>query len=346
MKLLERWEKRRSGMTGLLTAASVVFGSALAAQAAEDVNIALIYSVGPEGSWDKTVQEALDRVADSNPGGLTVTYDAKDAVYGDKAENVINLLAKSGKYDIILSASAHSDQIKNLHAKYPETMFVSLGSGNYNAGENHYLALGRVHEAAYLLGILAAGKSKTGVIGAVASFPADDVNDQLNAYLAGARSVNPDAKLQLSFIESWYDPPKATEATYALAAAGADVVYQMAGEVYEACRDKDILCFSKYRDTSSMAPDVVLSGTQLLWDPVLNWMLDEWSNAKTDGGSFNGNTDAVWFGLAEGGSDISPYHGLADQVPADLQEQVEQAKADIIAGKIDVPLILEIPTSD
>ena len=126
--------------------------------------------------------------------------------------------------------------------------------------------------------------------------------------------------MKLTFIESWYDPPKAIEATYAQVAAGADVVYQMAGEVYEACEDRQIYCLSKYKDTSSMAPDVVLSGTQLLWEPGLRWILDEWYTHKTTGQPLAGNMEPVWFSMAEGGSDISPYHGLADMVSGRTQE--------------------------
>ena len=343
IKSVSRW------VAGILWMSLLVawpFGDATAADKPEQVRIALMYSVGPEAVWDKLVQETLDKLAGDKPHGLSIEYDEQDAVYGEQAESVMRLLAKSGKYDIILSASAHSDQIKNLQSVYPEIMWVSLGSGNYNAGENHYLVYGRVHEAAYLLGILAAGISKTGVIGAVGSFPADDINDQLNAFRAGARTVNPDVKMKLTFIESWYDPPKAIEATYAQVAAGADVVYQMAGEVYEACEDRQIYCLSKYKDTSSMAPDVVLSGTQLLWEPGLRWILDEWYTHKTTGQPLAGNMEPVWFSMAEGGSDISPYHGLADMVPDELKNRVADARAAIVSGELEVPVIIDVPKPD
>lgn len=319
---------------------------ASAEEAPDKVSIGVMLSVGPEGSWDKTVIESLNRMAAEQPHGLEISYKLNDAVYGEKAESVMKLLAKSGKFDIILSASAHSDQIKNLREEYPEIMWVSLGSGNYSSGSNHYIYLGRVHEATYVLGVLAAGMSESGVIGVVGSFPAADVNDQINSYRAGARSINPDAKLKLSFIESWYDPPKAMEATRAQVAAGADVIYQIAGEVYDACKDSGILCLSKYRDTSSMAPEVVLSGSVLNWDPVLSDMLDEWYAHKTTGKAFNAGEDYKWFTMAEGGSDISPYNALEDKVPDDLKAKVAAVKAGIIAGEIDVPLVLDTPTSD
>ncbi len=334
------------GLASLAVAFVAFAPMAGAGDAPDKVRIGVMLSVGPEGSWDKTVIEALNRAVAEQPHGLEISYKLNDAVYGEKAESVMKLLAKSGKFDIILSASAHSDQIKNLREDYPDIMWVSLGSGNFSSGSNHYIYLGRVHEATYVLGVLAAGMSKSGVIGVVGSFPAADVNDQINAYRAGARSVNPDAKLKLSFIESWYDPPKAMEATRAQVAAGADVIYQIAGEVYDACKDSGILCLSKYRDTSAMAPEVVLSGSVLNWDPVLGHMLDEWYTHKTTGAAFNAAEDYKWFTMAEGGSDISPYNALEDRVPNDLKAKVAEVKAGIIAGEINVPLVLDTPSSD
>lgn len=345
--MISKYLNRR--IFGLLVLMSVLawpVTGTLAADPPTDVKIAIMYSVGPEAAWDKTVREAMARVIAEKPHNLNISYDAQDAVYGEKAEAVMKLLAKSGKYDIIMSNSAHSDQIKNLRGDYPDIMWVSLGSGNYNTGSNHYLAYGRVHQAAYLLGVLAGGMSKSGVIGVVGSFPAEDINDQINAYRAGARSVNPNAKLKLTFIESWWDPPKAIEATYAQVAAGAEVIYQLAGSVYDACKDKGILCLSKYRDEGKLAPDVVLSGTVLKWDPSFKWILGEWYKHKTEGMAFAGNKDPKWFTMAEGGSDIAPYYDLASRVPDDLQKKVAKAKADIISGKLDVPVVLDVPTPD
>lgn len=317
---------------------------AQSAQAETDVNIAVMYSVGLESGWDRIVIAALDRLQEADQE-LNITYKGFDAVYGDEAGAVMDLLAQSGEYDIILSATAHSDQIEIISPRYPEMMFVSLGSGNYNTGPNHYLLYGRVHEAAYLLGMLGAGMSESGVLGAVGSFPADDINDQLNAYRAGALAVNPDAEVKVSFIESWYDPQKAIEATYAQNAAGADIIYQLAGEVYEACRDKDILCFGLFEDTHEMAPEVVLSGTELRWDPAFAWVLEEWQAAQ-ESGDFNGNEEARWFGMQDGGADIFPYYDLEESVPADLQDKIEAARADIKSGALEVPLVLDVPTPD
>jgi len=333
-------------MLGMLTASTIAVGGALAQSAPTEVRIAVIPTTGPETVWDSAVMDALGRVAADKPNKLTMKYEMKEAAFGDKAETILKLLAKSGKYDVIMSAGAHSDQIEKVMGDYPDIMFVSLGSGNQSTGKNHYFYYGRVHQPAYLLGMLSAGVSKTGVIGVVGSFPAQDINDQINALMAGAKAINPASKLKLTFIESWYDPPKATEASYAQISAGADVLYQLVGEVYEPCQKKKVWCLSKYKDTSSLAPDVVLSGTELLWDPSIREIINTWYDHKTKGTPYQANVEPKWFSMKDGGSALSPYHELASAVPDDLKKKIEDAKAKIMSGELDVPLSEDTPKSD
>ncbi|OJU52813.1 MAG: hypothetical protein BGO03_03455 [Mesorhizobium sp. 61-13] len=344
------WKRVRGCAAGLFGLAVAFLSGAAPATAQEtptEIRVAVIPTTGPENIWDSSVTDAFARVDAEKIHGLTVKYDMKEAAFGDKAETVMRLLAKSGRYDVIVSAGAHSDQIEKLMGDFPEVLWVSFGSGNHSTGKNHYFYYGRVHQPAYLLGMLAAGMSKTGTIGAIGSFPAQDINDQINAYIAGAKSINPDTKLKVTFIESWYDPPKATEASYAQIAAGADVLYELVGEVYEPCQKKQVWCLSKYKDTSSLAPDVVLSGTVLKWDPAVRELIGAWYDFKTKGTPFAGTTEAKWFSMAEGGSDLSPYHELAKVVPDELKAKIEEAKAKIIAGDLDVPLVSDrLPEAD
>lgn len=335
-----------AGLFGLAGGILLVLPAALAQDAPTEVRVAVIPTTGPENIWDSTVMDALARVNAEKIRGLDVKYDMKEAAFGDKAETVFRLLAKSGRYDVIISAGAHSDQIEKVMNEFPEVLWVSFGSGNHSSGKNHYFYYGRVHQPAYLIGMLSAGMSKTGTIGAIGSFPAQDINDQINAYIAGAKSINPDTKLKLTFIESWYDPPKATEASYAQITAGADVLYQLVGEVYEPCQKEKVWCLSKYKDTSSLAPDVVLSGTVLKWDPAVREVLEAWYDFKTKGTPFAGSSEPKWFSMAEGGSDLSPFHELAKVIPDDLKEKVEAAKTAIISGELEVPLNDQLPQAD
>ena len=146
----------------------------------------------------------------------------------------MELLAKSGKYQVIWAHSSYSDQVKALKDKYPDVLFVVVGSGNEGLGGNVYYDYKRVHEPSYLLGVLAGRMTKSDTVGVVGQFPSEDVNDQINSFFAGAKSVNPDVKRKVAFIESWYDPAKAEQFTNAQISAGADLIFQLAGS-FETC---------------------------------------------------------------------------------------------------------------
>ena len=47
----------------------------------------------------------------------------------------------------------------------------------------------------------------------------------MHAFMEGVREITPDVKFLVTFIGSWFDPPKAKEAAFAQISAGADVMY-------------------------------------------------------------------------------------------------------------------------
>jgi basic membrane lipoprotein Med (substrate-binding protein (PBP1-ABC) superfamily) len=72
--------------------------------------------------------------------------------------------------------------------------------------------------------------SKTGKLGYIASFPVPTVYSGSNAFLMGARSVNPAATLQVIAIHNWFDPQAAAQAAAALIDSGVDVLFGIMDE--------------------------------------------------------------------------------------------------------------------
>ena len=72
-----------------------------------------------------------------------------------------------------------------------------------------------------------AGKmSKTGVLGYIVSFPIPEVVSGINATMLGAQTVNPNIKVKIIWVNTWFDPGKEADAAKALADQGADVLMQ------------------------------------------------------------------------------------------------------------------------
>ncbi len=312
--------------------------------APSEVKIAVITGNTIEQPYVKSLIQAFDRFNEGNKYNLKISYDYSENVVGDDAERAMRAYAETGDYDIIWAHESYSDQVKNMMNEYPELLFVIAGSGNTGLGGNAYFIFAHVHECAYLMGVAAGMMTKTNVVGAVAGYPYEDVNDVLNGFTDGAKSVNADTKVKIAFIESWYDPPKAKETTYALIAAGSDLVYAERLGPFEALAEKGLLGFGNYEDQYSMAPDVVVTSDLLKWEPHVDYIISEWLGHTVDGKPWNGTIDPVWFGIADGGCDIAPFHDNTS--PKEVQDAVLKVKQQMLDGELTVPLNIETPVSD
>lgn len=316
------------------------------AEGPSELKIAVITGATIDEAWYKSLLSSIDRLAAQKPHGVSISYDYTENVWGDDAERAIRAYAETGEYDIIWPASSYSDQVKNVMDEYPEIMFVYSGSGNEGLGGNAYWNYNHIHECAYLLGAMAGLMTDSDVIGAVAGFPYDDQNDVLNGYIDGAKAVNEDVQVKVTFIESWWDPPKAKEATYALMAAGADYVYAERYGPFEALAEEGKYGFGQYEDQFELAPEVVVSSTILKWDPVVDYVFQEWWNHTANGEPYAASTEPIWFTMAEGACDIAPYHDFESVIPQEVKDQVAQTREAILNGELEVPLRVEPPVSD
>ncbi len=98
---------------------------------------------------------------------------------------------------------------------------------------------------------MVAGKStKSNVIGMVGGYAIPEVNRLMQAFMDGAKSVNPNVKFIVSFINSWYDPPKAKEAAFAMIDKGADVLYAERFGVADAAKERKVKAIGNVIDTA------------------------------------------------------------------------------------------------
>ena len=326
---------------------SVLFGASSMTQAAstKNLNIAVLICCGMESGWDSTFVHAMDRMVAAKPHGLNITYTLTDPIYGDDVVDAMTLFAESGEYDIIFNHTGMPN-VSKVNGDYPDIAFVSSGSGNTGGTGNHYWIYKRVHEAAYAMGVMAGHLTENGKLGVVGTFPADDVNDEINAYFAGARSVRPDIKQTVSFIESWYDPGKAAEMTSAQIATGADIIFSLANN-FTACEDAGILCFGNFADESPYSPTTIVSSAMAVWDPDIKRIIDAWWDFKENGKPHSGTPVLKFASMAEGGSKMAPLNpAIMDRIPEDVRKAVEKTVADIKSGDLVVELDVSVPKSN
>jgi len=226
------------------TAAAAASGSAAASAASGDVTkIALILPyIGDQSYFDTT------------NNGLALLKDT----YGDKVEtNLIEMgtdaggwetayrqAAESG-YNIIISGNfEYETYMLKVAADYPDIKWLNFDYSDAKANSipNVYAITYACNEAGYLAGVVAAVKSKSGIIGCIGGMELDGIKQFLAGYMQGALDVNPDIKVISGFVGDFSDTAKAKELALGMADKGADVIYHAAGGagngLFEAAAEK------------------------------------------------------------------------------------------------------------
>jgi len=337
----------RKRLAGLAVALGLplLAATGAAADPPKVVHIAGVLYDGVESAWEKSFVDSFNRVKAAHPHGLEIALDYTEHVSYDQAEQLIRDYADTGKYDVIFTDSSYADAIEKIHGDYPNILFVFSGSGNHAVGGNGYWITMHQNESAYLMGMIAGLMTKSNVIGVVGSFPGDETNNEINGFFDGIHAVNPAAKRKLAYIQSWFDPQKSASATQALASAGADYILELA-PAFEACQAAKVACFGNYVDLNALAPDVVVTSSLATWDPVIDYILDQWLSHVTTHAAYDAPREPVRFGMTLGGTDIAPYHGWDSKLPETVKALVVDAKAKILSGELKLSPNETNPVSD
>ncbi len=320
----------RRTVTTLISAGlgSMLLGSN--AWAAKKIKVAGIYTQPIQQKWDARLHQALVKARDAGD----IEYVFSEKVANTDYIRVLREYAESGAQLIVGEAFGISKEARKVADEYKNVAFL-MGDPFKPYGSNFSVFDNYIHEPCYLMGILAGAMTKTKKIGMVGGYPIGEVNRLFNAFVDGARSVDPSIQYKVNFIGSWYDPPKAKEAAFAQIETGVDILYAERAGVVDAAREKGILAFGNVNDMNKEenGKDVVVASA--LWD-MTNAIAYAVSQVKA--GTFKAENYKEWTMMQKGGARLSPYYEFEDRIPADAKAKVEAVQADILSGKFVVKI--------
>jgi basic membrane lipoprotein Med (substrate-binding protein (PBP1-ABC) superfamily) len=329
MKQLSRRHLRRQLMAGaaaLLVAVAAGLPSTPALAQGRKLKVAAIYTVPVEQQWVSRIHKALNAAAQRGD----IDYVFSESVANADYERVMRQYAEGGKDFVIGEAFAVEDAARKVAKDYPKVAFL-LGSSKGPQAPNFSVFDNFIQEPSYLTGMIAGGLTKSGKIGMVGGYPIPEVNRLMNAFVAGAREVNPKAEFTVSFINSWFDPPKAKEAAFAMIDKGADVLYAERFGVSDAAKERKVLAIGNVIDTQASYPDTVVASALWHMEPTVDAAL-----AKVKEGKFTAEDYGKLSLMAVKGSSLAPLGTFEKKVPADLIARVKAREAEILAGKFAV----------
>jgi len=286
----------------MTTIALLSFGVVYSASA-DKLKVGFIY-IGPPGDhgWTYAHDQARLYIEDQL-GDKVVTTFIEGVPEGPDAERAIAKLAETGHELIFTTSFGYMEPTLKVAKRFPNVKFEH--ATGYKQSDNVATYSARFYEGRYVQGQIAAQMSKTGVIGYIASFPIPEVVRGINAFMLGAQTINPDMKVKVVWVYTWFDPPKEADAAKVLMDQGADIITQHTDSTaaIQAAADRGMFAFGQASDMIHFAPNTQLTAIIDAWGPYYVAR----TQAVLDGTWTAGDT---WHGMNEGMVVMAPFTNM------------------------------------
>lgn len=312
----------------LIAAALTTLAPSLALAQATKIKVAAIFTVPFEQQWVSRVHQAL-KAAEARG---EIEYKASENVSNADYERVMLEYASGGNTLIVGEVFGVETAVRKVAKEFPKVSFL-LGSSGKPQAPNLSVFDNYIQEPAYLSGMIAGGMTKSNKIGMVGGFPIPEVNRLMNAFMAGAKEANPKVEFSVSFINSWFDPPKAKEAAFAMIDKGADVMYAERFGVSDAAKAKGKLAIGNVINTQAQYPDTVVSSA--LWNMAPS--IDRAIRLVREG-KFVAEDYAVYSTMKYKGSELAPLGTFEKKVAAAVVAKVKAKEKAILDGSFVVKI--------
>lgn len=296
---------------------------------------ALIFDLG--GKFDKSFNESAYNGAErwaQETGGSYLEIELSSEA---QREQALRRFAERGTNPIITTGFAMASPVAEVAPDYPNITFVNVDGFFPNLDElPNVLAISFAeHEGSYLVGMLAAKKSETGVIGFIGGMDVPLIRHFACGYAQGAKAVNPDIQIIPNMTgttpAAWNDPVKGGELARAQISQDADVIYAAAGGtgigVLQAAADEGVLSIGVDKNQNDLHPGQVLTSMLKRVDVAVYEALIAGENIETGQLSLSLADDGVGYAVDE--------HNEALLTP-EMITAVEDAKMKIVAGELEV----------
>ena len=301
-----------------------------------DVTAGVAFDTGGRG--DGTFNDSAGRGLDKAVSELGVKKIELEAVKDEDRKTNLELLAQQKANPIIAVGFQFADPLTAVAAANPDTTFGIVDSV-VDAPNVRSLVFAE-NEGSFLVGAAAALKSKTGHIGFIGGQEVDLIKKFEAGYIAGAKAVNPDIKIESKYLgpagdnSAWGNVAGAKEIAKGWYDAGADVIYTAAGGsgagTIQAAVEANAWAIGVDSDQYLLAkPDEqkhILTSMLKQVDVAVFETIKALADGDTKGG-------IITFDLKSDGVGYSTSGGFLD----DVKDKLDAYKADIVSGKIVVP---------
>ncbi len=312
----------------VLVAASLTSGAVAA-----ELQPAVVFDMG--GKFDKSFNQGVYNGVERFREETGIGYREFEVTNETQREQAIRKMAKRGSDPVLGVGFAQGPAINAVAAEYPDTRFTIIDM--VVEQPNVQSVVFKEQEGSFLVGMLAAMASRTGKVGFIGGMDIPLIRRFACGYSQGAKYANPDVEVIENMTGStpaaWNNPSKGAELARSQFDRGVDVVYAAAGGtgvgVYQAAADEGRLAIGVDSNQNHLHPGTMLTSMVKRVDVAAY-------------NAFKTAQDGSWqpgiqnLGLAEDGVDWALDDNNKALISAEMKSAVDQARDDIVAGKIEV----------
>ncbi len=234
--------------------------------------------VAPSASNDlaftQSIVESIGRVGQTRPldtsitDGTFVVEDAAAALRG---------YAEDGFDLVIAHGSQYGAPLQEIAPDFPDVSFAWGTAADTFGIPNVYAYTVRADEGGYVNGTIAAQLTESNTLGVVGPIEVGDAKLYVDGFVAGVAAQNPDAAVNVNYIESFSDVALASEAANAFIANGADVLTGTAQMVVGAtgvASEAGIPWFGTQSNQTDLGPEIVVASQVYHWEVLFNEIID------------------------------------------------------------------------
>lgn len=265
-------------------------------------------------------------------------------------------LADSGEYDVIITNGSNAGELitSEIAPNFPNQKFILFDTSINDENLNVYAMSYRQNEASYLAGVLAAMVTNSDMkyanpdskIGFIGGSEGPIISDFLVGYVEGAKSVNSEIVVYVSYLGSWDDIAKGKEAAIAQFNQGVDIIFPAAEQAGLGCveaaveMEKYIIGVDSdqamlFDESSPEKANVILTSVLKNVDKSIVRALSKNIDKSLPYGTYES------LGLSDDGVGLADNKYYQSNISQDIKDRIEKANKDIFNNKIKVISALE-----
>jgi basic membrane protein A len=261
-----------------------------------------------------------------------------------------------GEWDIVIAGTWQTvEYLQKLAPKHPEKIFITYDTSvdySLEGMDNVYSILYAQNEGSFLVGALAALVTSSDmpkanpekVVGFLGGMDIPVINDFKVGYLQGAKYIDPDVEVLVSYAGLFNDPGKGKELVLAQYEQGADIAFNVAGEtgigLLDAAKDKDRYAigvdsdqYFLYKDTDPAKSANIVTSMMKNVDQSIYRALKMYVEGNLPVGK------AEILGIAEGAIGVADNENYRKLIPDEFRDKIKELEEKIVSGEITVDTV-------